>query len=185
MLRILVKHARWRRNKRSRQARETESGPRVGLCSTFSAISIWSWLSFQLKCSCVSKKSEVYTGIQKWQTDSRASRSSRNWSFENLKILRQFQFLRYCWKLTTWVCRTWPVVSSLDRNKLMHRSISQPLMIKIRISTCHHILYFIWSILGKYVLGIKFMYSIWIQIFNKSYPKIYRENWVFWIIYLG
>ena len=31
-------------------------------------------------------------------------------------------------------------------------------MIKIRISTCHHILYFIWSILGKYVLGMKFMY---------------------------
>ena len=159
MLRILVKHARWCRNKRSRQARETESGPPVALCSTFSAISIWSWLSFQLKRSCVSKKSEnqkfmlAEVAAVEWQTDSRAS---RNWSFENLKILRQFQFLRYCWKLTTWVCRTWPVVSSLDRNKLMHRSISQPLMIKIRISTCRHILYFIWSILGKYVLGIKF-----------------------------
>ena len=109
------------------------------LDSSHSVLKAATQLSFQLKSS---KKSKVCRQTQ-W-TDSRADRA-------NLKISRQFQFSRYCWKLTTWVCRTWPVVSSLDRNKSMHRSISQPLMIKIRISTCHHILYFIWSILGKYV----------------------------------
>ena len=58
----------------------------------------------------------------------------------------------------------------------MHRSISQPLMIKIRISTCHHILYFIWSILGKCVLGIKFMFVLIRFEFRSSIRSVARMD---------
>ena len=95
MLRILVKHARWCRNKRSRQARETESGPPVARCSTFSAISIWSWLSFQLKSRAVSAKNQKFTlaEVADRQQSEQIEQKLKFWKLENFTPISIFKIL--------------------------------------------------------------------------------------------